>query len=42
MDWFPEAYFQWKTADDILHIIIGTALVVIGLLWRRTRSESRL
>jgi hypothetical protein len=32
MNWFPESYFQWKTADDILHIIIGGALVLIGIL----------
>jgi hypothetical protein len=31
MNWFPESLFQWKTADDILHIIIGAALVLIGL-----------
>lgn len=31
MDWFPESYFEWKTADDILHIIIGAVLVLIGL-----------
>lgn len=31
MNWFPESYFQWKTADDILHIIIGAALVIIGI-----------
>lgn len=30
-NWFPETHFQWKTADDILHIIIGGALVLIGL-----------
>ena len=29
---FPETYFHWKTADDILHIIIGGALVIIGLI----------
>lgn len=28
---FPESYFQWKTADDILHIVIGGALVLIGI-----------
>lgn len=35
MNWFPEQYFQWKTADDILHILIGGALVAIGLFWKR-------
>lgn len=32
MNLFPETYFQWKTADDILHIIIGGVLVLIGVL----------
>lgn len=34
LNWFPEQHFQWKTADDILHIIIGGALVLIGLFGR--------
>ena len=35
MNWFPESYFQWKTADDILHILIGGELIVIGLVWKK-------
>lgn len=35
LNWFPEQHFQWKTADDILHIIIGGALVLIGLFGKR-------
>lgn len=35
LDWFPEQHFQWKTADDILHIIIGGALVLIGLFGKQ-------
>ena len=27
---FPERQFQWKRADDVLHIVIGLALVLIG------------
>ena len=30
---FPEKYFKWKKADDILHIIIGAGLVVVGLFF---------
>ncbi len=26
----PEKYFLWTRADDILHILIGAALVIIG------------
>ena len=35
---FPEQYFLWTKVDDILHILIGLALVIIGaygLLKRR-------
>ncbi len=28
---FPERFFQWKAADDVLHIVIGAGLVLIGL-----------
>ena len=38
MNWFPESYFQWKIADDILHIVIGGALVLIGLLGTSSRQ----
>ena len=29
---FPEKYFRWKKADDILHVVIGAALVLVGVL----------
>jgi len=29
---FPKAVFQWKTADDVLHVVIGLLLVGVGLL----------
>lgn len=28
---FPEKYFQWTPVDDILHIVIGAALILLGL-----------
>lgn len=28
---FPEKYFRWKTADDILHVVIGALLVLTGV-----------
>jgi len=31
--WFPEAMFRWKPADDLLHVVIGAALVVIGAVF---------
>ena len=27
----PEKYFLWTRADDILHVLIGLALVIIGV-----------
>ncbi len=29
---FPEKQFRWKRADDVLHIVIGAALVLVGAL----------
>lgn len=31
LHWFPEKYFRWKRADDILHIVIGAGLVLVGV-----------
>ena len=28
---FPKAQFKWKRADDVLHVVIGAALVLIGV-----------
>jgi len=28
---FPVRHFRWKRADDILHIVIGAALVIVGV-----------
>lgn len=32
---FPAAYFRWKPADDMLHIVIGAGLILVGCLWGR-------
>lgn len=29
---FPEKYFQWTRVDDVLHLVIGIALIGIGVL----------
>jgi hypothetical protein len=29
-DLFPEQFFQWTSADDMLHIVIGLLLAVVG------------
>ncbi len=35
---FPEQYFKWTRADDVLHIIIGAALVAVGLYGYKNRE----
>lgn len=37
---FPESYFRWTTGDDILHIIIGAALILVGLCSRQADSNA--
>ena len=32
LHWFPEKQFRWQRADDILHIVIGGGLVLVGAL----------
>lgn len=42
---FPKQYFRWTPLDDLLHIVIGTALILIGLygfISSRRRSQSQL
>jgi hypothetical protein len=29
--WFPQKAFRWKTADDVLHVVIGAGLIAAGL-----------
>ena len=31
MNWYPESHFRWRTGDDVLHIVIGAALILIGV-----------
>ena len=28
---FPEKHFRWTRVDDVLHIVIGAALVIVGV-----------
>lgn len=30
---FPKAQFKWKRADDVLHIVIGAFLIVVGVFF---------
>jgi hypothetical protein len=29
---WPKELFQWKVADDVLHVVVGAALVAFGVL----------
>jgi len=37
----PKTYFLWTRTDDIVHVVIGLALVVIGIYGMVNRSEER-
>ncbi|HVE19625.1 MAG TPA: DUF4383 domain-containing protein [Ilumatobacteraceae bacterium] len=36
---FPQRWFRWKTADDVLHVVIGAGLVAAGLIQRSSSAE---
>jgi hypothetical protein len=31
-DLFPKTWFRWRPADDVLHVVVGAALVVVGAI----------
>ncbi|MBC7900645.1 MAG: hypothetical protein H7070_11410 [Saprospiraceae bacterium] len=35
---FPERLFQWTRVDDVLHIVIGAALVLVGFFGNKKRN----
>jgi hypothetical protein len=39
--WFPQRWFRWKTADDVLHVGIGVALIAAGLCARSPHPPER-
>ena len=39
--WFPQRWFRWKKADDVLHVGIGAALIAAGLCARQDSSPAR-
>jgi len=36
---WPKSLFGWKTADDVLHVVIGTLLVGVAVLADRHRPH---
>ena len=39
-DIFPQEYFRWTRADDVLHIVIGAALFAVGIYGFRKNSRA--
>ncbi|MCI0487160.1 MAG: DUF4383 domain-containing protein [Blastocatellia bacterium] len=37
---FPERFFRWTAVDDVLHIVIGALLVLIGIYGHMNRQQS--
>lgn len=37
---WPEQHFAWTRVDDVLHVVIGTALVLVGLLADRVATPT--
>lgn len=31
LGWFPKARFRWTRVDDVLHVVIGAGLVLVGV-----------
>ena len=31
LHWYPEKQFRWTRVDDVLHIVIGAILVLVGI-----------
>lgn len=38
---FPEQYFRWTRADDVLHIVIGIFLIAVGCYGMINRTNVR-
>ena len=37
---FPQEYFRWTRVDDVLHIVVGAALVFVGVYGFRKSSRT--
>jgi len=37
--WFPQRWFRWKPADDLLHVGIGAGLVAAGIYGAKETSS---
>ncbi|MDP3233616.1 MAG: hypothetical protein Q8N26_12630 [Myxococcales bacterium] len=41
-DLWPKAAFQWKPADDVLHVLIGLGLLAVGVLADRALGAASM
>lgn len=39
LHWWPGAAFRWTRVDDVLHVVIGAALVCVALLTDRATAS---
>ncbi len=37
---WPQEHFRWKAADDVLHVLVGAALVAVGLFADRVSAPA--
>ena len=38
---FPQRLFRWTRTDDVLHVVIGASLIVVGVWGQRDRPRRR-
>ena len=38
LSWFPVALFRWTLADDISHLVVGLALIAVGVWGKQVRK----
>ena len=36
---FPKQYFDWTRVDDVLHIVIGAGLIIVGIYGYKTSGK---
>lgn len=39
LGWFPISFFRWTRGDDVAHVVIGLALIAIGVRGRGAAAE---
>ena len=39
LDLYPKQYFGWTRVDDILHIVVGAGLIIVGIYGCKTSDK---